>query len=311
MFSCISPNTNISLYADDTKIWRKINMDVDHIALQNDITALYQWSINNKMKFHPDKCKVLSVTHEHEKYYLPFTRYAYHLGDEILDYVYSETDLGIYVNYRLTWTTQGEKIYNKANSRLGMTKRACHFLKNQRQKRAIYLAMVKSHLEHGAVIWSPQGSTLLDRFESLQRRAIKWILGETDKSYTDSEYHIKRNDMQLLSIKSHFIFTDLKLFHKIFYGYINIPMAYYIIPTPTTVVQHHTRQAQYVLQNYDELLVTITITSHKLKETLNKYFYCRTARVWNDLPYEIRKINKVLEFETSLKAYIWANLEPD
>ena len=33
----LSPETNVSLYADDTKIWRTIHTDADHIALQNDI----------------------------------------------------------------------------------------------------------------------------------------------------------------------------------------------------------------------------------------------------------------------------------
>ena len=58
---CISEGTNIALYADDTKIWRKINLDKDHDILQKDIYSLYSWSTLNKMKFYPLKCKVLSV----------------------------------------------------------------------------------------------------------------------------------------------------------------------------------------------------------------------------------------------------------
>ena len=37
MFKCISEDTNIALYADDTKIWRKINYSEDHFILQGDI----------------------------------------------------------------------------------------------------------------------------------------------------------------------------------------------------------------------------------------------------------------------------------
>ena len=62
MINCISPGTNIALYADDTKIWRKIQKWGDHDILQQDINKLYEWSVNNKMKFHPQKCKVLIVT---------------------------------------------------------------------------------------------------------------------------------------------------------------------------------------------------------------------------------------------------------
>ena len=62
MFSSISQETNITLYADDTKIWRRINFYKDHHDLQNDINNLWDWSVRNLMVFHPSKCKALSVT---------------------------------------------------------------------------------------------------------------------------------------------------------------------------------------------------------------------------------------------------------
>ena len=61
MVNCVSNNTNIALYADDTKIWREINCWNDHQILQNDINSLHSWAAINKMKFHPHKCKVLRV----------------------------------------------------------------------------------------------------------------------------------------------------------------------------------------------------------------------------------------------------------
>ena len=58
---CVSKDTDITLYADDTKIWRRIDSDEDHSILQQYINSLYTWSLDNKMKFHPLKCKVLSI----------------------------------------------------------------------------------------------------------------------------------------------------------------------------------------------------------------------------------------------------------
>ena len=51
IFTCISSDTKIALYADDTKIWRRIESWEDHLALQEDISALHNWPILNKMKF--------------------------------------------------------------------------------------------------------------------------------------------------------------------------------------------------------------------------------------------------------------------
>ena len=48
MFDCISDNTNIALYADDTKIWREIIVWDDHLSLQNDIENLLRWTNTNK-----------------------------------------------------------------------------------------------------------------------------------------------------------------------------------------------------------------------------------------------------------------------
>ena len=35
------------------------------VQLQKDINNLHMWSINNKMMFHPDKCKVVTINVNH------------------------------------------------------------------------------------------------------------------------------------------------------------------------------------------------------------------------------------------------------
>ena len=72
IYKQVSCNTNIALYPDDTKIWRKILSENDCIKLNQDIAALHKWSIENGMTFHPSKCKVLSVS-----LHLLTTRFAF------------------------------------------------------------------------------------------------------------------------------------------------------------------------------------------------------------------------------------------
>ena len=59
IYKGIDKDTNIGLYADDTKMWHKICSKDDCVLLQKDINTLYDWSLNNKMHFHPEKCKIL------------------------------------------------------------------------------------------------------------------------------------------------------------------------------------------------------------------------------------------------------------
>ena len=91
IYANIDANTNIELYADDTKIWRQIDSNHDCEILQNDINLLYKWAIDNKMKFHPGKCKVLTVKKEKEQAFqteLPFMKTLYTMGPDIMDSVF-------------------------------------------------------------------------------------------------------------------------------------------------------------------------------------------------------------------------------
>ncbi len=65
----VSDNTNVLLYADDMKIWRKIDKVSEQSIFQQDIENLLNWSTDNKIKFHPSKCKLLRSTLKKKSYY--------------------------------------------------------------------------------------------------------------------------------------------------------------------------------------------------------------------------------------------------
>ncbi|MCP4456783.1 MAG: hypothetical protein GY816_01955, partial [Cytophagales bacterium] len=202
MFSCVSAETNIALYADDTKIWRRITMFSDHFILQNDINNLFDWSVRNRMVFHPDKCKALSVTLQRNILdNLPFNVFIYEINGTLIDYVRSQKDLGILVNTNLTWGPHYDMLIMQASSKLGLLRRTCHFTADIRQKRSFYLAIVRSIFEHCSTIWSPQYASHLSKFEAIQRRAIKWINGEPFSSYSDEKYALELRKLTILPMK--------------------------------------------------------------------------------------------------------------
>ena len=175
IYDNINENSKISLYADDTKLWRRINSVLDCDILQKDIDTLYKWTMTNKMKFHADKCKVLSVANNVPLFVdvLPFSRYSYQLGNTILDYTNCERDLGIFVNERFNWQDHQTYILKKASQLFRMTKRTCHFVYDRGKKRSLHLTLVRSYFEHCSCVWRPVNSTDITKFESLQRRAMK------------------------------------------------------------------------------------------------------------------------------------------
>ena len=116
---CVTPGTYIALYADDTKIWRPINSQDDHCILQKDINSLSTWVTRNKMKFHPDKSKVLEVYNGT----ISINSFSYTLNSDTIEYTPCEKDLGVNIVPKLTWTEHSDILYSKANQRLGILKR--------------------------------------------------------------------------------------------------------------------------------------------------------------------------------------------
>ena len=56
------------MFADDTKLWSKVNNTEDRAALQFDIDKLATWSNDWQLSFNADKCKSLHLGHNNHEY---------------------------------------------------------------------------------------------------------------------------------------------------------------------------------------------------------------------------------------------------
>ena len=237
---CVTAGTNIALCADDTKIWRRINCFDDHSILQRDIDNLKIWSCKNVMKFHPLKCKVLSLTTCNRQWTLPYDKFPYCQDGNYLDYVQSEKDLGVHISTKLKWKEHVLYLCSKANRMLGLVKRTCHFVKDTNKKRVLYLSLVNSQFNHCSAIWSPYTIRLLNKIEGIQVKAVKLILGEQDKIYTTIDYFNKCKQLDMLPLKHRLDFVAIALFHKIIHQQIFIKLPTYIqlVPPSNLRISH-------------------------------------------------------------------------
>ena len=112
----------------------------------------------NKMNFHPQKCKVVSVAHRPPPLMgiLPNIQYFYTLGDSPLDYAEGEKDLGVDINIKLNFNDQCNRLLAKATQQIALTKTTCYFVNDIRRKRALYLSLIRSQFEHCSPIWRPR-----------------------------------------------------------------------------------------------------------------------------------------------------------
>ena len=299
--------TNITMYADDTKIWRQMINSDDHLTLQADINYLLDWALQNKMRFHPSKCKVLMVSRLNPPLVdvLPFIQFYYAMDNNILDYVSSEKDLGITMNRTLNYTDHTNILYSKASQRLGLIKRSCYFITNIAKRRILYLTMVRSIFEHCPVVWRPSSESAIDKLESLQKRAIKWINQDLGTSYTlnNQLYYVHCKQLNILPVRYRFDFHDLKLFHLIVYNISCIKL-----PTYLHLFEGRSRLR---FTHLDHLSITSDIVPRQSNDTNSKrgfknaYFY-RTHLLWNRLPLSIREIKRPSVFKVKLVEHIWA-----
>ena len=82
-------SSNISLFADDTKIYNRVVNEEDSKVLQNDLEYLNEWSRKWLLNFNTDKCHVLSLgKFENIKHTSRYT-----LNGKELEHVFSEKDL--------------------------------------------------------------------------------------------------------------------------------------------------------------------------------------------------------------------------
>ena len=302
MFHCTSHETHIALYADDTKIWREIKWSEDHFALQKDIDTLHRWSLSNKMKFHPSKCKALSVTNQrNELHKLPTTIFNYKLGPNYIDYVQSQADLGVTVNEKLRWSAHCEKIVKTANSKLALLKRTCHFTVNMRQKRAFYLTIVRSVFEHCCVVWRPVSPAQILKFEAIQKRAIKWMNGQDFEHYSDEEYANYLNEINILPLHVKFDLNDLIMYYRIMHSMVPIDL-----PDEFSLIEpsklRFTRNTAAIIDRRDVTQVKCSINPNC--DIFRNSFFYRTMLIWNKVPYEIRQEPSFGKFKTLATKYL-------
>ena len=263
------------------------------------------------MQFHHDKCKVVRLTNKCTEYDLPFYEFRYSLNGVILEYVTSEKDLGVHIHIKLSWKIQCDTLISKANNQLGLVRRSCYFIHEVRQRRALYLTLVRSIFEHCCQVWAPQEKTSLHEFDLLQKRAVKWICKESHASYSDELFLQKQRDLDILPMKYKFIFSDIILFYNIINNNVQIKLPNYVERIEPQEVHSVTRSNINISKGIDHLQYRCKILP-KLNAFKNTFFV-RTLKNWNDLPLSVREIENFDKFSIALKDHLWRILgcEPD
>ena len=257
------------IFADDTKVF---NISSKKDIVQKDIDILQKWTTKWDLHFNSNKCNVLHAGTKNE-----CNSYVLNGVDKI-NVCTEEKDLGVIFDNKLSFEAHIQSTIKKANSVLGIIKRAfSHLDKFSFVK--LYKAMVRPILEYGNVIWAPHLKRLSEEIERVQRRATK-ILPDLRKC----PYEERMKLLKLPSLKYRRFRADMIQAFKIINQIDNLnPNNFYSFNTNNT-------------RNNDTKL-TIKYCSTNAKKFSFSY---RTAKHWNKLTPQTRRANNLDHFKMLL-----------
>ena len=279
-------NSSVACFADDTKIFRRVDSICDADLLQTDLSNLDSWSTSSGLVFNQLKCKCLRVTRKTQPVIYPYT-----IKDNELTTTSAEKDLGIWVSSDLTWTKHVLERCTKANKLLGFVRRSGREITNTRTRRTLYLSVVRPVLAYASQVWSPQSIGLIKRTERIQRRASKFILNlpfMCSESYRD-----RLITLELMPLSYWHEYMDLVFFYKAINGLVVISED--VLPKPI-IPTRVTRSSS---------ASELSFRSPKCRtRTFQRSYITRVTRAWNCLPTDLRQPNLSLStFKSLLRQY--------
>ena len=192
-------------FADDTKVFRKIESDADRQQLQDDLNKLNEWSEKWQMLFNYGNCKCLHTGHGN-------VDAQYTMGDTVLNTTVKEKDLGLTISADMKVT---EQCAAKGNQILGLIRRNIVY-KEKELIIPLYKTIVTPHLEYCIQAWRPYRKKDIDILERVQRRATKMI-----QKLRNISYEMRLKECGLTTLETRRLRDQIEVY-KILNGYENI-----------------------------------------------------------------------------------------
>ena len=255
-----------------------ISIDIDSTyQLQNDINILEEWANQWMLKFHPDKCHVLTLGKFENTMYTK----RYQISGQEMEHVFDEKDLGVIFDSNMSFDQHIARKVNKANSMMGLIRRSFSYL-DCKTFIKLYCAFVRPHLEYAQSVWAPHLKRNIDIIEGVQIRATKQVDGLSNMTYEEClrklnlptmAYRRLRGD--LIEVYKHLNSYDTEL----------LPASFQRRLRPS---RKHQRQL------YDR------IPKDGACGVQSNSFYYRVPKVWNELPNYVVQSQTLNSFKNQL-----------
>ena len=272
-------DSNVRLFADDSLLYRVIQMPEDSKQLQLDLQALEQWEKEWLMSFNASKCSLIRICPKAND--TKETNYMLH--GQTLALEEASKYLGVTLTSNLSWNKHVENVAAKGNRTLGFVKR------NLREctkpvKAASYTTLVRPVLEYASTIWDPTTDHNIKILDQVQKRAARFVTNDyttrTPGCVTRMQGELGWDTLQKRRLDSR-----LSMLYRIDHQLVDVKKETYLQSGDSRTRGSH--------KFYQE-----RITS----EVYRNSFFPRTVRDWNRLPHTVTAAETLEEFRGSLRA---------
>ena len=289
MPEALQHNSTVKMFADDSKLYKRTDTDNGAEDLQKDLDNLYQWSNTWQLRFHPEKCKVLSLGNRPPEDIPKLHLYSQQSDGSLVEIPLQETssekDIGVFIDNKLTFKDQITSKTNKANTIMGIIRRNFEHL-DKTTFMLLYRSLVRPHLEVSNSAWFPILKQDIDTIEDVQRRATRQLPG-----FRDLDYEQRLRLLGLPSLTYRRLRGDMIETFKIINGHYD-PEVVPVIPKCSSSTRGHKKKLYKRRAN--------RLNCRKY------YFTLRVVSIWNDLPEEVVTARNVDTFKRRLDKH-WRN----
>jgi hypothetical protein len=275
-------NSSVRLFADDCVIYREIRNDHDAEILQDDLNTLSLWEQKWLMKFNPQKCFVMRVTHARSP-----KDFSYSLSGNILSFTSSHSYLGVCITDNLSWNKHIQDTCAKANRTLGFVKRNLYSC-NQTTKLLAYSSLVRPLVEYASPVWDPYTMKNIQQLESVQKRAARFIVNDYKTKDPGCMTQMLK-DLALDELAIRRKIRRLCIFQQARQGHLSLPIGNLLQPVQR--LSRHQHQNCYS-----------TISTRK--DCYKNSYVPKTLIDWNKLPELITNITNPETFKSSLQDHL-------
>lgn len=273
----------LRLFADDTAVFYR-GTDCDTICnqIKADLEVLLEFFGENVLSLNLTKTKFMLIHTPRRRIpiHIPVTIHGHDL-EEVYEYEF----LGLTIDATMSWSAHINSLKRKVSSLCGILRRIAPFMPQTCLKK-MYFALVQSRLQYLVTSWGAASKSNLRELQVLQNRCLKVVLR---KPFLYSTFRLYSNvDDSLLPIKALHELQILVQMQK-------------IIKDPS--LHHNT-----VLRRGNPSRVTRQAGNFVLirpnTELGKKRFTYLGSKLYNALPENIKNIQSMQRFKTSVRAML-------